>query len=275
MGVTANCLAQSFGGHIDIAELSPEVVRTSTEYFNHFNENVYENSDVSIHYEDGRSFLLRSEKIYDLITSNAVHARLGANLYTTDFYEICKGKLSEDGYMCQWLPTNWLSTGEFKSLVRSFTEIFPNTQLWYVTRGHMLLLGTKSEAKANYQKFLERFNDTEFFTEVQEIGIYSPEMFGAHLFAGDEDLRKFAGSAELNTDDHPVVEFSMATDLRPNPQILTELGNINTDFDNSFFIEDKEEEEHVLYQLKTINKSYKDELLTFSKDFYHLFESGK
>ncbi|MGC9343385.1 MAG: fused MFS/spermidine synthase, partial [Bacteroidales bacterium] len=266
MGVTAKCLADAPLKLIDIAEISPEVVSTSDQSFSFLNFNVSKDPKVNIYFEDGRSFLLRSPRKYGLITSNAVHARLGANLYTREFYEICDSKLTEDGFMCQWLPTNWLSSNEFKALVKSFTEVFPNSSLWYVTRGHMLLLGSRSDKKVDFTKLENKFHNRGVFNNLMEAGLLSAEEFASHLMATDRPLVKFVKDSKINTDNHPLVEFSMVTDLRPNIEILEEISSIKMqDQYNSFFIfsEDKKKfssREQLIY----LNNTLREEILNFT-----------
>jgi spermidine synthase len=226
MGVTANCLSAYDYEKIDIAELSPEVVSTSAVYFRYLNENVLKNPVIKVFYEDGRSFLLGENQTYNVITSNAVHARLGANLYTTEFYEICLDKLSQGGVMCQWLPTNWLSENEFKSLIRSFIEVFPHSGLWYVTRGHMLLIGTVNESGLSMTDLTEKFKVPAIRQDLFEVGISNPEELLANFMAGPSELLQFTSDAGENTDNFPLVEFSLVTDLSPNYEILKQIGRM-------------------------------------------------
>lgn len=226
MGVTAKCLADSPMSRIDIAELSPEVIHTARDQFSYLNLNVDRDEKVKIYYEDGRSFLLRSGKEYGLITSNAVHARLGANLYTFEFYEICRDRLSQNGFMCQWLPTNWMTETEFKSLVKSFIAVFPNSSLWYLSRGHMLLLGSQSTRKVDFSELMSRFYDQRVRSNLLESGIVSPAEFASRMMATSAELEEFVKGVKLNTDNHPLVEFSLETDLRPNFKILQEISEL-------------------------------------------------
>lgn len=260
MGVTASCLAQTDIPVIDVAELSPEVVNTSSVHFNYLNQDVINNPKVNIFYEDGRSFLLRQHKKYGLITSNAVHARLGANLYTREFYEICLDKLSEDGYMCQWLPTNWLSDQEFKSLVKSFTEVFPNSGLWYVTRGHLLLMGSRMKRDIDPGELKRKFKKPAVLRNFYEVDITSPAHFLGYFIAGSRALNQLTMGTDINTDNFPRVEFSMITDLSPNYKILEEISELDYNFPQIFNIEQGSADHEFFDRVKGINNQLRQEI---------------
>lgn len=267
MGVTANCLAQTEIPVIDIAELSPEVVSTSSLHFNYLNQNVISNPKVNIYYEDGRSFLLRQDKKYGLITSNAVHARLGANLYTREFYEICRDKLSDNGYMCQWLPTNWLSEREFKSLVKSFTEVFPHSGLWYVTRGHLLLMGTPMKKNIDPEEMKSKFKKQAVLRNLYEVDINSPAHFLGHFLAGTDELNRFTRGTEINTDNFPLVEFSVITDLGPNFKILEEISKLNYVSSEEFNIPERPGEQDFYNKVERINLQLRREIRSSVRDY--------
>ncbi|HKJ78778.1 MAG TPA: hypothetical protein VKA10_04560, partial [Prolixibacteraceae bacterium] len=103
IGITAKTLDMAEVKNISVAELSPGVIQASKEIFGTTYRN---NKSLKIYPEDGRAHLFRNKESYDLITTNAVHPRLGNVIYTRDFYQLCFDRLSEQGTMCQWIPTN-------------------------------------------------------------------------------------------------------------------------------------------------------------------------
>ncbi len=230
MGVTANTLTKGGLKQVYVAEISPEVVNTASREFAYLNQQVVHNPKVKIIPEDGRSYLFRSTEKFDVITSNAVHARLGANLYTRDFYELCYQKISDKGIVCQWLPTNWLSTTEFKSLIKAITDVFPHTSLWYVTRGHTLLLGSKQNLNIDYNSFSNLYRQYFIQQDLTNVEIMNTNMFIAHLLMNNSTLAAYAKGAPDNTDNFPFVEFSKEVDLKPNPDVIKELQKKSPDF---------------------------------------------
>ena len=53
------------------------------------------------------------------------------NLYSRDFYEICREKLTNGGMLCQWLPVNQMPYEASLSLIPGLYRCF--------SRGHSLV----------------------------------------------------------------------------------------------------------------------------------------
>jgi len=216
MGVTVQSLIQPGMNEVDCAEICHEVV-AAVKCFSKENHNVLESPKLKIIIEDGRNHLFITNKKYDIITSNAVHVRLSGNLYTENFYEICKSKLNKDGIMCQWLPTNWLSENEYQMLVSSFMKVFPHTSLWCVGNvAHTVLLGTPGKLQLNFESFTQRLQDEKTNQELKEVDLDNPFAFLVQYISNEDDLTEYVRQVPLHTDDHPYVEFSKVTDRRPN-----------------------------------------------------------
>jgi spermidine synthase len=216
MGVTAQSLIQPAVDVVDCVEICPEVIEAAAKCFYKENHNVLEDSKLKVIIEDGRNHLFITDKKYDIITSNAVHVRHSGNLYTRDFYEICKRKLKDDGIMCQWLPTNWLSETEYQMLINSFLEVFPHTSLWYVNVAHTILLGSQSELQIDFESLAQRLQAEKTSRDLAEVDLDNPFAFLAQYVSSEDSLTKYAGQVPLNTDDRPYVEFSKVADRRPN-----------------------------------------------------------
>lgn len=224
MGVTTNELMRMHVPQVEVAELSPEVVKLSNRHFGFLLDQFSELHLPEIVTEDGRSYLVRTDKKFDIITSNAVHSRLGINLYTKEFYELCKTKLTNEGVVCQWLPTNWLEENEFYSLVKSFYTVFPNTQLWYITRGHCLMVGSPSNTFNLSQAIDSLYADPEIRLSLSEVEIRNPAQFMSHLFQY-KYIKELTENVQVNTDNHPIVEFSYNIDKKPSIPVLNTLVN--------------------------------------------------
>jgi len=220
MGVTVNCLSKIAGLKVDVAEISSEVMEVSSSWFTFINDHSADAGNVNMIIDDGRSFLFRSEKKYDIITSNAVHPRLSPNLYTLEFYQLCANRMSEKGIICQWMPTNWMTTNEFGSLVKAFTEIFPYSGLWYISRSHLLLLGSKMPFTYDFMNLSEKLSDHVVMQFLIDCEIYNPVQLVSLLMMTDQELNILFPGVIPDKDDHPIIEYSRETDLAPNGEVL-------------------------------------------------------
>lgn len=103
--------------------------------------------NLHLHADDGRNFLLVQKDHYDVITIDPappLHSAGTVNLYTREFFELCKSKLSPDGVLCLWLPPAPLT--ESIMIMKTFTNTFPGATLWggLINPGFYLIGGHKS-----------------------------------------------------------------------------------------------------------------------------------
>ncbi|MCF8224988.1 MAG: fused MFS/spermidine synthase [Bacteroidales bacterium] len=221
IGITANTLNKADIPHITIAEISPGVVNASKHIFGYFNHTMAGNP--TIYMEDGRAHLYRTEHTYDIITTNAIHPRLGNNIYTKDFYELCLRKLSENGVMCQWIPTNWMTYEEYRILIRSFTEVFNHASLWIINDAHTIILGSSKCPGYSITDIEEKLVSDSLVDYLEQSYYMNVTDILKHFCMKDEQLNKFTSGVALNSDDKPVIEFSHEINRAPNKQILTSL----------------------------------------------------
>ena len=69
---------------------------------------LFENPKVRIITDDGRRFLLHNEERYDIIVSDPtlIWWACGTCLYTKEFYELLRSRLTPGGIVAQWVPTD-------------------------------------------------------------------------------------------------------------------------------------------------------------------------
>jgi spermidine synthase len=223
MGVTVNCLSKIPGMQTDVAEISREVIKVSEMQFGFLNDHCASANNVKLVIDDGRSWLFRSEGKYDIITTNSVHPRLSPNLYTLDFYELCSDKMRADGIICQWLPTNWITTGEFGSLVKAFIEVFPNNSLWFISRSHLLLIGSKESFEYDFMDLSAKISDPVVRQYLLDCEIYNSAQFASMLTATGYELNALFRESVPDRDNYPIVEYSKETDLAPNREVLRQI----------------------------------------------------
>lgn len=265
MGVTAATLAGLNLNSIQVADICPELL-SAAHIFSPFNNGIINKTGFVFIPEDGRSYLLRTNQTFDIITSNAVHARLNANLYTREFYELCKTRLNPSGVIAQWMPTNWLTASEFKSLVKAFTEVFEDAHLWHVTRGHVIITAGVDPLSIDYRNIENLFRDRHMMQKLASVGLTTPQAFVSNLLMAGDDLRSFAKGPLVNTDNLPIVEFSREIDLKPNATILEAFSNAEFDFKNKIILPDYPEDLQQTFILDVIyaeNRLIKQSLEAF------------
>jgi len=194
---------------VDCVELVP-AVRDSAEWFPEVNHGVIDNPKFNLIMGDGRNYSLMSDKTYDVISIDATSPKSAGsgNLYTLEFYELCKERLSKDGLIVQWLPFHLLSEEEVKMTARTFQTVFPHTTLWFTPeRLYYILVGTQEKLEIDFKLLSEKLGNENIKQELAQLNITDPFDFLSCFIMGEEALVTYAGDAKINTDDHPYLEF--------------------------------------------------------------------
>ncbi len=215
MGLTSYSITQH-GVRVNAIELSKGVISAAQEHFKHVNGNVFESPLFDYKINDGRNHILMTKTKYDMISTGIIHPLVSAgssNIYTADFYRLCRRILSEDGIMCQWVPLHRLPETHYKMIVRTFIEVFPHTTLWYkYTPDFVILIGTQEPLQIDYKNFIARAQ----IASISE-GLAADDLDGMSLLdsfmMGPETVRKYVGVGPVHTDNRPRLEFFRGADL--------------------------------------------------------------
>jgi hypothetical protein len=195
---------------IDVVELSPHV-REASEYF-WTNENVIDDPRVNLVIEDGRNFVLGTDRRYDVISLEPPNIFTAGvvNLYTQDFYELAIERLNPGGMMLQWLPTGQLSVSDRGSLIRAFTEAFPHVYLWsQLSSSSLLLLGTLEPLQIDVDVVERRLLSTRMKNDARNMNTRTVERFLSFFLMGDAATRELVSSYEPVRDDRTIVDYSI------------------------------------------------------------------
>lgn len=213
MGVTGrSALTHPTVREVDIVEISAEVMKMSPR-FAAVNRGVLEDPRVRLIINDGKNHLLATDRMYDMISTNAIHPGVAAGngaLYTVDFYRAARDHLTPEGVMCQWLPIHQLSTDDVGTLVRSFQVVFPHTTLWF-TSDFCLLIGTPGPLTLDLDAIAARLGEPAVradLAELDDLAIRDAVDLLGYFLMDAAAVARLAGDAALNTDDHPIIEFS-------------------------------------------------------------------
>ncbi len=208
-GITAGSLLADPGLTARVvAELLPSVVRAAT----FFSGNLGAATDprIEIRIGDGRQELLRRSQRYDLITLEPPPPSAAGvvNLYSTDFYELCRTRLQPGGLMAQWWPLSAQNDEDSRSLVRSFLDVFPYVTAWSTEIYEVLLVGSSRPIELDGARIAERYSQPAVRSVLAEVGIESPEALLATWVTDRAGLERFAGDALPVTDDRPLIEHA-------------------------------------------------------------------
>jgi spermidine synthase len=147
-GQTANAVRKEGPKSLDIVDVNPRIYKLAHNFS--ANEGVLDDPRVKATVMDGRAYLRRTTKVYDVITLEPMPPTMaGVNaLYSKEFYELARNRLGPKGVIAQWLPFHCVAPIFSASIARTFLEVFPNAVLWIDpdTKHDGILLGTKDDS---------------------------------------------------------------------------------------------------------------------------------
>ncbi len=210
VGNTLSAMAAHDVERVDCVELSPGVIEAAAFFYT--NKGVLKDPKVKLYIEDGRNFLLGRDEKYDVIGLEPpeMHTSTVVNLYTVEFYRLCRKALNPRGLLCHWMNAAMMPKLELKMLIATCLAVFPHTTLWEGGGGHeLLLLASDAPLRVDLAGFCRRFREPRVQEDLKGIGHASMFEFLAHFVWGERQLREYAGEAELVTDDRTYVDFSV------------------------------------------------------------------
>ena len=188
---------------------------------------------------DARRYVRASDRRYDVIVSDNFHpARSGSGaLYTVEHFEAVRRRLDAGGVFCQWLPLHQLDLETLRSIVRSFLAVYPHG--WAMLASNSLetpVLGLVARGDASRFDRRRRsaigWRGWRCRSALAGLGLEDELAVLGSFVAGPEALRRFAGDAAANTDDHPVVAYrapriTYAPDSRPRDRLIALLRELS------------------------------------------------
>ncbi len=200
---------------LDCVDLEPAVFDVVRD---HFESSWMQDERVQLIREDGRNYLSHTARRYDVISLEAGQIfRPGvAAFYTVDFYRRAAQKLSPGGLLAQFVPLPFLTEEQFRGVVRTFREAFPEAVLWYNT-SELLLIGAR-EAPIEVREARLALLEVPPFSDDLEYSDWGgpahwlrrPDVFLGGFLCGTRGLTALAEGAPLYRDDVPVLEYATA-----------------------------------------------------------------
>jgi spermidine synthase len=241
-GMTAGVAAE-LSKKLDIVDINVDVLGAATTFAkNNFDlmnrvgkpSPVDGKTAVQIFIEDGRHFMRATPKKYDLITSDPIDpfTQGSTNLYSLEYFQLCRQHLKPGGYFTHWLPLYQMGTKEFWEIIKTFSTVFPNGTIW-LTHSDSILVASVDESGAtaptriDWRLAKQRFEKKPSQQMFQAIHINNLE-HALSLYMGDTERMSLAvAPIPVVTDDNLLMELSLpkylyAETIFPNIDFLLE-----------------------------------------------------
>ena len=211
-GATAAAAAEDRGLRVDAVELLPEVVHAAALFTPALAPGA-SHPRLKVHVADARRFVRAPGLAYDLVVSDNFHpARSGsAALYTVEHFAAVQARLAPGGLFCQWLPLHQMDLATLRSIVRTFTTVYP--QAWAMLATNSLdtpvlgLVARQDGGRVALAAVRQRLAGAALERSPAESGLDDEWALLGSIVAGPAALNRWSAGAPLNTDDHPVVAY--------------------------------------------------------------------
>jgi spermidine synthase len=208
-GVTLGSALKHPISRADMLEISPEVVEAS-RFFVRENHSALADPRTRLIVGDGRSHLALGRELYDVIISEPSNPWMAgvAALFTREFFEAARRRLAPGGLLCQWAHTYDIGDDDLRSIVATFTSVFPHAALWLVGEGDILLIGSGEPIEPRLTNVRHAWGRPGVAPDLAEVGVRDPDSLLTLFTASGGRLKSYAGSALIQTDDGMRLEFS-------------------------------------------------------------------
>ncbi len=203
-GQTANAVRNENPQQLDIVDVDPNVFKLA----HHFRSNhgVLNDPRVKTITMDGRVYMRRSKKTYDVITLEPMPPNAaGVNaLYSREFYRLARNRLSEKGVIAQWLPFHVLAPHYSASITKTFMDVFPNAVLWIDPDSHTgIILGSKDDSKPLTSEW-------PGLTRTIIKRNMTLEQIKRHVALNHQQLQEYSKIGKVITDDNQLLAYGRA-----------------------------------------------------------------
>jgi spermidine synthase len=194
----------------DCIEISDDVVKAAA-YFHPYNRQIL-TDDPRVHmiHADGRNHLLLTDQTYDLIVSQPSNPWMSgvANLFTKEFFTLCRNRLTENGRLGIWLQSYMMSVDDFQMVVRTLLDVFDSVSLWRLAQADYLLVAGHALPPVSLDDVNRRFEIPSVREDLYRVCIGDLGQLLGRFITSGAPLRQWVDSARVHTDDNAWLEFS-------------------------------------------------------------------
>jgi spermidine synthase len=138
--------------HVEVAEISPNIVEAARFWFKDVNGGVLDRDPrITLRVTDGRNDLLLSREHYDLITIEITSLWVSGegDLYNREFYQLCRDHLGQRGVLQQWVALHHLRLQDLLVIFNTAARVFPHLA-FFLGPSHGLLIASASPLQCDY-----------------------------------------------------------------------------------------------------------------------------
>lgn len=196
---------------LDVVDISPEVLSLAPHFAAHAGADPLRDPRTHVFVDDGRHHLITHDARYDVITAEPPPPNYAGvvNLYSREFYQLAKRRLSPGGVVTQWLPVFQLGDDDVRAIVAAFVAELPYTALLYGYSQQLILIGSREPLTLDEAE-LAAAETPERLAALRRDGIGSVEQLLAAVVQTDAELRASVVAVPPLRDAQPTIEYPRA-----------------------------------------------------------------
>ena len=211
-GVSVGAMLQSPIKSVTCVELEPATIKGS-HFFDHVNNQPLNDSRTKVIIDDARTYLRVTPNRYDVIVSEPSHPWVPgvANLFTQEFFQMGRERLSDQGVFVQWLQIYQLSTESLRSVLATYQKVFPHVLVFRVGgagKGKDLIL-VGSNQPLSLDLLTQRLADERIAKELSRVNLRSDADVRGWFVCDETKLGPAVQGAQINTDDNMHIETTV------------------------------------------------------------------
>ncbi len=202
-GYTTDFLTRATLKQVHVVELEEGVLKAADIVYSGKNP-IVERPNLELEINDAR-YTLASQpgRAYDMILSQPSHSWLTgvANLFTREFFEIVRSRLSDKGVFSQWLNLYNMDATVLRSILKTFYEVFPYGAVFTQPGDQeMIMIGSVKPVELNLHKMELLARDSKIERQLSQIPFKSGYDVAAQVAISRTDVLNAVGDAPINTD---------------------------------------------------------------------------
>lgn len=209
-GITTHTILSSeLPKQVFTIEIEPAVIEGAKE-FNTWNHLAYEDPRNNIIIEDAKAFFATQSKPLDVVISEPSNPWVSgvASLFTKEFYEKLKYKISDDGILVQWIHTYEFNDILLASITNAILEHFSHVEVHTFNRD-LILVASKQKKSPDYSKII---SNPKIGSIIQALGYKSINDIASTKSLDESDLSMLQTLFPTqNSDYFPIVDSNGPT----------------------------------------------------------------
>jgi len=212
-GITAGAVTlHPDANSIDLVELEPSIFEAS-HFFDEHNHRPLDDPRVVPIINDARNhMMLTPPGTYDVVVSEPSNPWLTgvSNLFTQEFFELGKSRLTDDGIWSQWVQMYGMGTEEVRALLHTFSTVFPHVALFAtIEDADLVILGSNAPLLLDIDGLQTVIGTRPLVAaELDLIDVQDAYDLLTYFQMERDTMEQFTMGAALNTDDNMLIEFA-------------------------------------------------------------------